>query len=70
MTVYFRNMKETELNNELSTKFVNIALDITPKSIFYTQCCFFQVDGTNLSEIQGFESEALNTLLRYSYLIS
>ena len=44
-------MKETNLNNELCTKFLNIALDITPKSIFYTQCRFCQVDDTDLAEI-------------------
>jgi hypothetical protein len=50
-TVYLRNIKETTLNNELSSEFPNIALNITPKSIFYAQCCFCQVDSTNLADI-------------------
>ena len=52
-TVYLRNMKETKLNNELSTKFLNIALNIIPKSIVYTQCYFVKLTVDNGRLVNG-----------------
>ena len=49
--LYYRNITETKINNELSTTFPDIGVHVTLKSMFYTQCCFCQVDSTNLSEI-------------------
>ena len=42
-TVYLRKKKETKINNELSTKFPNIGVKVTPKSIFLYAICFLKL---------------------------